>query len=424
MDGEDFMKKVLLLAASALLVAGSAANAADLPAKAPILKAPVAAATNWTGLYINGGWGYGIWNADTTTALSTTGVCVLCVNQEQGGKGWLGVIGVGYDYQFAPNWVAGVFTDFNFSSLKGTIQDQGPFFAGDIKETSAWAAGGRLGYLVTPDALVYLNAGYSNARFSGATMVVTFAASPTGFSTPSFNTGGWFVGAGTETTMNGALGIFGPGWFWRNEYRYAGYSNKTLPDNGPALLNSINFKPFVQTITSQLVYKLNTGGPTYPVAASFAPASWSGFYVNAGLGYGAWAADTTTLNPFTGACILCANQEQGGKGWLGVVGLGYDFQLMPKIVAGVFADFDFSNLKGSIQDQGPFFEGDIKQTSAWAAGARIGWLVTPQILTYWNAGFTSARFSGTTMVFTFTGLPPSGNGTPGFTDNGWFLGGA
>ena len=44
------------------------ASAADLPMKAPV-KAPDAVATNWTGVYVNGGLGYGIWSADTTTQI-------------------------------------------------------------------------------------------------------------------------------------------------------------------------------------------------------------------------------------------------------------------------------------------------------------------------------------------------------------------
>ena len=118
-----------------------------------------------------------------------------------------------------------------------------------------------------------------------------------------------------------------------------------------------------------------------------------------GMGYGMWAADTTTVNPTTGVCVLCVTQVQGGKGYLGVVGAGYDWQFAPTWVAGVFGDFDISSLKGTIQDQDPRFAGSIKQTSAWAVGPRVGWLPSPQTMTYVNGGYTGARFSGTNMVF-------------------------
>ena len=48
------------------------------------------------------------------------------INQQQGGNGWFGTVGAGYDWQFNSNWVFGIFGDGQFGSLKGTIQD--PFF--------------------------------------------------------------------------------------------------------------------------------------------------------------------------------------------------------------------------------------------------------------------------------------------------------
>src|SRR5262245_20626085 len=115
------MKKFFVVAASILAAAvmvNAAARAADMVTKAPI----GTAGPGWTGFYLNGGLGYGAWTADTTTVDPTTGQCVLCPVQVQGGKGWLGRIGIGYDYQFTSNIVAGVFGDYDFDShLKGTI---------------------------------------------------------------------------------------------------------------------------------------------------------------------------------------------------------------------------------------------------------------------------------------------------------------
>ena len=391
-----------------------------MPTKAP--PAAPAVATNWTGVYVNGGIGYGIWSADTTTVDPATGNCFLCVPQTQGGKGWLGVVGLGYDYQFASNFVAGVFGDVNFGSLKGTIQDADPFFVGTTKEQWAWAVGARVGWLITPDALIYVNGGYSSAHFSGTDMVNSFAGAPTSFFTPAITVHGGFVGIGTEYALAGTLG-FGPGWFWRNEYRYASYSSKSFTDTNGAggVQNDITFKPVVQTVTSEIVYKLNTGGQSYR-AAPLPPVNWNGFYINGGIGYGGWFADTTSVSPTTGVCIRCVEQRQGGKGWLGVVGAGFDYQIMPRVVAGVFGDFDFADLKGTIQDQGPFFAGSIKQKDAWAVGGRVGWLVTPRLLTYWNVGYSSARFSGADMLNAQTGAPTNFT-TPETTFNGWFAGG-
>jgi hypothetical protein len=126
------MKKLILasVAVGALIAPAVAANMpAPIYSKAPS-PAPI---YNWTGLYVDGGFGYGMWTADTTTINPLTGGCVLCVTQTQGGKGWLGTIGGGYDYQFnllSYNVVIGALGSYDFSSLTGTIQDQTPFFAG------------------------------------------------------------------------------------------------------------------------------------------------------------------------------------------------------------------------------------------------------------------------------------------------------
>ena len=57
----------LALGSLAILAAAAIApaSAADLPTKAPAMAPAYAAPANWTGLYINGGFGYGMWVADT-----------------------------------------------------------------------------------------------------------------------------------------------------------------------------------------------------------------------------------------------------------------------------------------------------------------------------------------------------------------------
>jgi outer membrane immunogenic protein len=397
----------------AVLGFGQAAGAADLPTKGPVLKAAPVATTNWTGLYINGGVGYGLWAADTTTT-TPGGAPVLFVPQTQGGKGWLGRVGVGYDYHFLPKIVLGVFADYDFSSLKGTIQDGTSLIAGEIKQESSWAAGARIGWLLAPQLLSYTNAGYTSARFSGATLTPSAAGGTVTGVTQGFTRSGWFLGGGFETPLWN-------GFFWRNEYRYAYYGTQTIADTATtgAALNSITFKPTVQTVTTQLVYKFNPPGAPQPVHAPVATvaANWTGFYVNGGIGYGMWAAET--------AAASGVNETQGGKGWLGVAGAGYDAQIAPSIVLGVFGDYNFGSLKGTIQDQGAAggaLAGDIKQTRAWAAGARAGWLVTPSVLTYVNGGYTNARFSEGTMLVAASGAD-TGFRTGAFSKGGWFIGG-
>src|SRR4029077_19340617 len=145
------MKKILLALTVVAALTGSA-NAADLAAR-PYTKAPppIAPVYNWTGFYIFGGGGGGLYSADTSVVHAVNGACTpgiaLCgFNQTQGGSGWFGTVGAGYDWQFNSTWVAGIFGDGQFGSIRGTIQDQNPFFAGRENMQDAWAAGVRVGY--------------------------------------------------------------------------------------------------------------------------------------------------------------------------------------------------------------------------------------------------------------------------------------
>ena len=82
---------------------------------------------------------------------------------------------------------------------------------------------------------------------------------------------------------------------------------------------NINFKPTVQTVTTQIVYKFNGGlpAPVYPATPAMAT-NWTGFYVNAGVGYGLWNADSTDNRWRRRARASSARRKSlGGKGYLG-----------------------------------------------------------------------------------------------------------
>ena len=112
------MKKLTLAAAAFVALTGSAI-AADLPRKAPaaVAPAPLPVAT-WTGCYLTGGVGYGMWNQDNQ--LFAGGVA-LDAEHTDGGRGWLGRVGGGCDYQFWQKFVVGALADYDFASLKGNI---------------------------------------------------------------------------------------------------------------------------------------------------------------------------------------------------------------------------------------------------------------------------------------------------------------
>ncbi len=255
--------KRLVLALTAVAAMTVSASAADMAphaySKAP---APIAVAPNWTGFYIFGGVGGGLWDANTSAYTTATGTCLVCVNNKQGGDGWFGTVGAGYDWQFNGRWVFGLLADGQFGSLKGSESIAGLIFTQKLKDT--WAAGARVGYLVAPNVLSYVNGGYTGSNWSGATIVSSFTGAPFGAHTNSFSTQGWFLGGGVENNLD-IFGITAPGWFMKTEYRGAYYSSKNsdwLNDGTNTLFGvSSTFKPFVQTISTSLVYRFNWGGP-------------------------------------------------------------------------------------------------------------------------------------------------------------------
>jgi outer membrane immunogenic protein len=256
------MKK-LVFALTAFAAITTSASAADLGAR-PYTKAPapVAPVYNWTGFYIFGGGGGGIWAADQSVVVTGSNI-PLTTDQRQGGSGWFGTVGIGYDWQFNGPWVAGVFADGQFGSIKGTFQDPFDQVTGTIKMQDAWAAGVRVGYLVAPNVLSYVNGGYSGSHWSGTTLL-DLAGAPIGAHTDSFNRNGWFIGGGVENNLN-IFGITAPGWFMKTEYRSAFYERKSI-DVLADVVNvpvgvSLRSNNWNQTISTSLVYRFNWGGP-------------------------------------------------------------------------------------------------------------------------------------------------------------------
>jgi outer membrane immunogenic protein len=256
------MKRLVLALAAVAAFAGSA-FAADLPprtyssAPAPVM------IPSWTGFYIFGGAGGGIWDA-TNNTVTNPGGTALSVDQRMGGDGWFGTVGAGYDWQFNSAWVFGLLADGQFGSLRGSLNDNRAGLTGTEKLRDTWAAGARLGYLVAPNVYSYVNAGYTGSQWSGASLAPTIGGPVIIATTPSFTRSGWFIGGGVENSLN-IFGIAAPGWFMKTEYRSAHFDRVTLPETSVATGlptgRSATFKPMVQTISTSLVYRFNWTGP-------------------------------------------------------------------------------------------------------------------------------------------------------------------
>lgn len=191
-----------------------------------------------------------------------------------GGRGWVGRIGVGCDYQFAGSrWVVGAFGDYDFMGLRGNNSMSEVFTFGggagvtpltaSMKQTGAWYAGARVGYLVNPSFLTYVSGGFTGTRFKEGPEFSTLTAATDGFSYPgAFNVNGWFLGGGVDYAMD-ILPI--KGLYWRNEYRFSTYQGFTGNEfnvaTGALTANSQNIKSYTQTVTTSLVWKFNWAQP-------------------------------------------------------------------------------------------------------------------------------------------------------------------
>ena len=273
------MKK-LALALAAVAAFGGQALAADMAVKARPAPPPVPVA-NWTGCYIAGSVGYGLFDNETTQFFVGP-PDIVSGRSDQGGRGWLAGGGGGCDYQFGlgtggglfgtGQFVIGFLADYYWSDMRGNRPSPlGVFLGlgdtGQEKVDSQWAVGGRIGWLVNPNTLTYFSGGYTEAHLTG---VGDFAIAPvngggfTGVLIPGRTVQGWFLGGGVEY-QSGWL----PGLTWKTEYRFSEYDrvNRAEFFNTPPIVATgfvSSDKLFTQTVMTSLVYRFNFwGAPRY-----------------------------------------------------------------------------------------------------------------------------------------------------------------
>ena len=257
------MKTLLAASLTGLALLSGSALAADLP-PAPMYKAPpvVAPAYSWTGCYINGGFGYGVSNTDHWDE-TFPGLVPTTGRNTSGARGWLGIAGAGCDFEvpFAGlgNWVVGAFGDYSFMNIHEPMQEVLLLGQGDAKQSNAWAVGGRIGYVVTPNLLAYSNGGYTQSHFNQINLQTVGVGPVVGFN-PAHTYNGWFVGGGTEYALNFSwLPI--TGLFWRNEYRFSSFNKTDLPlllaGTGAPTGFGTHMQPYEQAVLSELVWRFN-----------------------------------------------------------------------------------------------------------------------------------------------------------------------
>jgi outer membrane immunogenic protein len=286
------MKKIAIALAATAALAGQA-MAADMAVKARPAPLPPPPVANWTGCYIAGSVGYGLFDNETGGSRQFDPVTGVFIDQfaphDNGGRGWLAGGGGGCDYQFGfgggggifgtGQFVIGFLGDYYWSNMRGNriSLTSGDTFSGQEKVDSQWAVGGRIGWLVNPQTLTYVSGGYTEATLTGVGNFFSpnvGAVNPLGAFLPGRTVNGWFLGGGVEY-QSGWL----PGLTWKTEYRFSEYNNTDrferntlLGINGPpGTLTGFgsNEKLFTQTVMTSLVYRFNFWGPSAPVAARY-----------------------------------------------------------------------------------------------------------------------------------------------------------
>ena len=247
------MNKAQFFAAAFLFAAGTAAQAADLPAKAPAAVAPTYAPYNWTGLYLGvnagGGWG------DHTTKGTLAGATLFNINTKP--DGFIGGGQIGYNWQ-ASNWVFGVEADIQGADQKGTAKSAFTVLGVPLaltateKLTYFGTVRGRVGYAWNRQ-LLYFTGGWAYGHESASATVTGPGISVTGSGSQDMNNG-WTVGGGWEWA-------FADRWSARIEYLYIDFGSDSggttataIPGVGTLAVTTNHFTDNV--VRAGLNYKL------------------------------------------------------------------------------------------------------------------------------------------------------------------------
>jgi outer membrane immunogenic protein len=240
-------------------------------------RAPAAPPVSWTGFYAGLDAGFRSTRADLSTTSATLVGAPLDLTTGPASDPLDGIaaqfgLHAGYDRQFAARWVAGVEADVGFGSqttnLNGVTFTPGvvPLSLSLVGDNFALRTGwdgsarARLGYLVTPSALVYATGG---AAWQHYDVTSTCAAFLVGggclFGAPAVITIsdtrlGYTIGGGIETQLVG-------NWFARGEYRYAdfGTGSYQLARTPPVVVDNFNIR--LRTHTALLGFSYKLAGP-------------------------------------------------------------------------------------------------------------------------------------------------------------------
>jgi outer membrane immunogenic protein len=235
--------------------------------------------SSWTSAYLGLGGGYAV--ANNTLGLSDRlepdPGSLFHAGIPLGHDGGFLAGTIGYDYQISPMFVIGAFGDADYTRLKQSNSlslslGSDEIHAGTSTEfKDMFMIGGRLGYLVRPDTMLFVSGGYANVRADDTNL--SLGASSGGFDLGGGSAvliggkrfDGGFIGGGIETRLTDSLSL-------KAEYRYVDLNSETvtlLPNELPEIneLVAAKFDPDIQMGRLSINYRF--GGNT--AAAEAAP---------------------------------------------------------------------------------------------------------------------------------------------------------
>jgi outer membrane immunogenic protein len=224
--------------------------------------------SSWTAPYMGVGTGYSVASNDVTLAGKTALPAAINIDGMGSDGGFISFT-LGYDYQLSHKFVVGAFADADYSNMHHnngiSISSFGSTLNVGTKAEydNILMLGGRLGYLVTPDTLLFASGGYANAglgdtRLDAAITIPGFGStSASGVLIDGKRFSGGFVGGGVETRINDALSL-------KAEYRYIdlGSEDMTLLPGTP-VINSVletKFDPAIQMGRISINWRIGAGG--------------------------------------------------------------------------------------------------------------------------------------------------------------------
>jgi outer membrane immunogenic protein len=345
------VKKFVSTTIAAVVLCAAPAFAADMPAKAPVYKAPPAPLWSWTGFYAGVYAGVGL---NRSHGFDSTGTFPGEI--EYLGTGFTGGGTVGYNWQFDPHWVAGIEGDLGWLGLSHDSLQYNDGFNLNSKTSWLGTVRGRFGYTSGP-TLTYLTGG---AAFVHVDDSITSA----GTTSDSAKTKtGFAVGSGVETRLGG-------NWTFKSESLYV--------DVGSGEFQSIGGFPLVEADKHR--YLIQRFGVNYlfgaPPAGALPQTNWQGFFVGAVAGS---AATQTRVSSLTAATP--GEFGNTGTGFTAGIIAGYNWQFAPQWVAGVEGDFSWLGIDHTVNDYDDTFANYNLKTH-WLATARgrLGYSTGPALL--------------------------------------------